>query len=186
MVRPASLSVIKLYYMKDESAVFRKMQSGDWNSFNRIFEKYSGRLYAYAYAFVGETHTAEDIVQDTFIYLWAKRERIKCADSIYGYLFRSVKNACLNHKVRRRVETRYNVRAKRAFDHVAGDEESIEELHARAMNRILKLPEKCREILIMGYIDGMSYADIAGKMNISVNTVKTQMRRARHKLNLRF
>ena len=56
--------------MQDELILFRKMQEGDWCAFNSFFESYSERLYLYALGFVGNRAEAEDIVQDTFIYLW--------------------------------------------------------------------------------------------------------------------
>lgn len=168
--------------MKNESAIFKKMQSGDWDSFNLIFEEYSDRLYAYALAFVKDKLLAEDIVQDTFIYLWTKRNNIGWQGSIYGYLFQSVRNACLNCKVKCKIENKYKEFVLANHWEFTNDEESLEELHALAMDFISKLPEKCREIFILGCIDGMSYAGIAEKLDISVNTVKTQMQRAKSKL----
>ena len=56
--------------MQDELILFRKMQEGDWCAFNSFFESYSERLYLYALGFVGNRAEAEDIVQDTFIYLF--------------------------------------------------------------------------------------------------------------------
>ena len=59
-----------MWFMQDELVLFRKMQEGDWSAFNSFFESYSEQLYLYALGFVGDRAEAEDIVQDTFIYLW--------------------------------------------------------------------------------------------------------------------
>ena len=170
--------------MKNESAIIEKMQSGDLESFSLIFEEYSAQLYSYAYAFVKDKLVAEDIVQDAFIYLWTKRDTIEWQESVYGYLFQSVKNACFNHKMRYQVESRYKEYVMANHQEFTNDEESLEELHALATNFIARLPEKCREIFILGCIDGLSYAGIAEKLGVSMNTVKTQMQRAKNKLRV--
>lgn len=170
--------------MKNEFEVFLKMQSGDWDSFSLIFNEYSEQLYSYAHAFVKDRLVAEDIVQDTFIYLWTKRAGIKWQGSVYGYLFQSVKNACLNYKVRNRIEDRYREFVIANHKDFINDDDSLDELHALAMNFISKLPEKCREVFILGCLEGLSYVDIAEKMSVSVNTVKTQMQRAKSKLRI--
>ena len=88
--------------MQDELILFRKMQEGDWCAFNSFFESYSERLYLYALGFVGNRAEAEDIVQDTFIYLWVNRAKITHSGSLYAYLSRSVKNSCIDRKASRR------------------------------------------------------------------------------------
>ena len=93
--------------MQDELILFRKMQEGDWCAFNSFFESYSERLYLYALGFVGNRAEAEDIVQDTFIYLWVNRAKITHSGSLYAYLSRSVKNSCIDRKLHAEVEQRY-------------------------------------------------------------------------------
>ena len=56
--------------MENEALLFKKMQTGDWAAFNLFFKEYTERLYLYAVAFVKNRAIAEDIVQDSFIYLW--------------------------------------------------------------------------------------------------------------------
>ena len=56
--------------MENEALLFKKMQLGDWTAFNLFFKEYMEQLYLYAVAFVKDRAAAEDIVQDSFIYLW--------------------------------------------------------------------------------------------------------------------
>jgi RNA polymerase sigma-70 factor (ECF subfamily) len=171
--------------MKDNHIVFRRIRSGDWDSFSELFEEYSGQLYAYAYAFVGDRQTAEDIIQDTFVYLWTHRDRIDWHEATYGYILRSVRNACINHKLHRTVDLKYrdsvNVEQWEVEDFTP-EQEALDELRAKMAEQLERLPEKCREIFLLGTLESMSYADIADSLGISVNTVKTQMQRARGKL----
>jgi RNA polymerase sigma-70 factor (ECF subfamily) len=171
--------------MKNDLTAFRRIRAGDWDAFGDLFEEYSPQLYAYAFAFVGDRQAAEDIIQDTFVYLWTHRERVEWEESIYGYLLRSVRNACINHKLRRETDRRHRdavlAQAAEAGDG-APDEQTPEEVRRTLEAQLEQLPEKCREIFVMGTLDGMSYLDIAERLGISVNTVKTQLRRAKGKL----
>ena len=84
--------------MENEALLFKKMQLGDWTAFNLFFKEYMEQLYLYAVAFVKDRAAAEDIVQDSFIYLWTNRGKINYTGSIYAYLLLAVKNACINYK----------------------------------------------------------------------------------------
>lgn len=154
---------------------------GDWTAFNLFFKEYMEQLYLYAVAFVKDRAVAEDIVQDSFVYLWTNRGKINYTGSVYAYLLLAVKNACINYKTHQQVEEKY--RATFQADGIAGDgEEEWEELRNRVMRAIDCLPSKCREIFILGAIEGLKYQEIAATLGISVNTVKTQMKFAYRKV----
>ena len=173
--------------MKNDLSVFMRIRAGDWDAFGELFEKYSQQLYTYAYAFLGDRETAEDIIQDMFVYLWSRREKIECHEATYGYLLRSVRSACINHGLHRRVAKRHEQHLRDVADYLYAmddrerEQEIGDELRARMEVQMEGLPERCREVFVMGTLDGLSYADIAEKLGISVNTVKTQMQRARGK-----
>ena len=93
--------------MENEALLFKKMQLGDWTAFNLFFKEYMEQLYLYAVAFVKDRAAAEDIVQDSFIYLWTNRGKINYTGSIYAYLLLAVKNACINYKAHQQVEEKY-------------------------------------------------------------------------------
>ena len=150
--------------MENEALLFKKMQLGDWTAFNLFFKEYMEQLYLYAVAFVKDRAAAEDIVQDSFIYLWTNRGKINFTGSIY-----------------QQVEEKY--RATFQADGTTGEgEEEWEELRNRVMRAIDCLPPKCREIFILGAVEGLKYQEIAHALGISVNTVKTQMKFAYRKV----
>ena len=172
--------------MQDELALFRKMQEGDWNAFNSFFESYSERLYLYALGFVGNRAEAEDIVQDTFIYLWVNRAKISLSGSIYAYLSRSVKNSCIDRKLHAEVERRYQREMMVSGEESSEDSENFEELYERLQIVMDSLPPKCKEIFILGCVEGLSYKDVAEQLGVSVNTVKTQVKVAYKKIKSEF
>ncbi len=173
-----------MWFMQDELVLFRKMQEGDWSAFNSFFESYSEQLYLYALGFVGDRAEAEDIVQDTFIYLWVNRAKISHSGSLYAYLSRSVKNSCIDRKLHAEVERRYQREMMASGEESSEDSENFEELYERL--QIDSLPPKCKEIFILGCIEGLSYKDVAEQLGVSVNTVKTQVKVAYKKIKSEF
>ena len=145
------------------------MQEGDWYAFNYFFESYSERLYLYALGFVGNRAEAEDIVQDTFIYLWVNRAKITHTGSLYSYLSQSVKHACIDWKLHEEVERKYR-----------------QEMYSRLQVVMDSLPPKCKEIFILGCVEGLSYKEVAEQLGVSVNTVKTQVKVAYKKIKSEF
>lgn len=167
--------------MEDEAILFRRMQKGDWAAFTFFFRTYTERLYLYALAFVKERAVAEDVVQDAFIYLWTNRARIEYKGAIYAYLLQSVRNACINYRTHLEVEEKYREVIKRVEE---GDETETEweEIRQKVMSVVNDLPPKCREIFVLGVVEGLKYHEIAERLDISVNTVKTQMKYAYRKV----
>lgn len=168
--------------LNNEDGLFRKMQEGDWTAFNLFFREYMEELYLYAYAFVKEREVAEDIVQDVFIYLWTNRSKISYTGPVCGYLMRAVKNACINHRVHTKVKEKYQQEVLMSGSEIPEETENIEELCRKLNETIDKLPPKCREIFVMGCVEGLTYSEIADQLEVSVNTVKTQMKFAYRKI----
>ena len=153
-------------------------------SFEYFFKEYTDLLYAYALGFVKEREPAEDIIQDAFVYFWNNRERIRYTGSVYAYLQRAVRNACINYREHEKVEHRYEQEIlhteEEAFDWQ--EVESVKEMRQKLLDAIDRLPEKCRQIFMMSCVDGLKYREIASRMDISENTVKTQIKLAYKKL----
>ncbi len=124
---------------------------------------------------------AEEIVQEMFFNFWQKREKTEISISLEAYLFRSVRNACLNYlkhlKIREqyRLATNQELRNKEqeVHDHVVALE-----LHDRIENAIDQLPTERRRIFKMSRYEELKYKEIAERLGISVKTVEVQMSKA--------
>ena len=69
----------------------------DWNSFfQSIYKTYYSRLCVFAYGFLQNENDAEEIVQNVMLKLWEQKDKINEIENMQAYLFRSVKNQCLN------------------------------------------------------------------------------------------
>lgn len=176
--------------VEKEREFFLQMQQGDKHAFEYFFRTYVDMLYAYAMGFCRDEDVAEDLVQEAFVRFWTMREKLSYTESIYGYLQRTVKNICINRKERERVEEKYRceVLSTEVEEFDWNDDDALEELRQQLLEAIDRLPEKCREIFVLSCVEGLKYQEVADRLDVSINTVKTQVRfgykKLRSELNL--
>ena len=120
------------------------------------------------------------------VYLWVNRAKITHSGSLYAYLSRSVKNSCIDRKLHAEVEQRYLREMMASGEESSEDSENLEELYKRLQVVMDSLPPKCKEIFILGCVEGLSYKDVAEQLGVSVNTVKTQVKVAYKKIKSEF
>jgi RNA polymerase sigma-70 factor, ECF subfamily len=168
--------------MKDDNPfLIQKIQRGDKQAFEEIFRSLYTPLSAYAYRFLEDIDEAEEVVQDLFFNLWEKRERLRIEDSIKAYLYRAVRNTCINKTKHEKIKQAYanvnirqiNEEEKRVLDNLEAGE--LAELIERA---IAEMPSERKKIFLMSREEGLKYKEIAGQLGISVKTVENQMGKA--------
>ena len=167
----------------------KSFQPLDKGSFELLFKSEFKGLVYFAVQYVKDTDSAREIVQETFLALWQKKETIDLAKPVRSYLTSSVRNKCLNH-----------LRDHKKFSKEIIDFEDIRtnvkiEQHdklveAEVSNRIKvainELPEKCREIFILSRYERLKYHEIADRLAISVKTVETQMSKGLQHMRIRL
>jgi RNA polymerase sigma-70 factor (ECF subfamily) len=162
--------------LKEENILLETLRKGDAKAFENLFQIYYRPLCVFVSRMLQDDAEAEEVVQDFFVKLWERRDRIEIETSVKNYFFRSVKNLSLN-----RIKHE-QIRLKHA-QHVVADSETndyddhfIEVDLAQAIEKsISELPVKRREIFRLSREEGLKYREIAEKMNISVKTVEVQM-----------
>lgn len=110
--------------------------------------------------------------------LWINRESVVFDTSPRSYLFRSVRNSCLN--LLKHMNVREEYRASREaqvqdWQRSQEDEMIVTELEQKIRDAVDKLPVERRKVFVMSRYDGLTYAEIAVRLNISVKTVESQM-----------
>jgi RNA polymerase sigma-70 factor, ECF subfamily len=156
--------------------------------FKQLFDELYVSLCRYTLKFVHDDFTAEDIVQDLFVYYWENRDRLSKIDSIKMYLFTAARNRALNHLQKQYPTIRLNQLDE--YDNSFQDKlqpGAFELLESKELETILEealnnLPEKCRIIFTLKRFAGMTNKEIASHLNISVKTVEAQMTIAIRKL----
>jgi RNA polymerase sigma-70 factor (family 1) len=153
----------------------------------QLFKRLYPRLYDFANHLLKDKELAEDMAQDAFITYLEQQETISDNfNSIKSFLYTTVKNACLNKIRHHQVIDVYN--KKNPLD-IFSDPKILEgiihaEVIAEIYDKINALPKGCAMVIRYGYLEGLSNSEIAVAMNISINTVKSQKKRALNLLKL--
>lgn len=150
--------------------------------YKRLYDTYYASLCHYASKLLRSTVSEEDVVQDVFLKFWETRAFFKDQKALTTYLYRAVYNACLN-LIRDRKEMDREMSGEKAEE--SGDSHErllIEEEYFRQIYLAIESLPAQRRLIIQKTLEGKKMEDIAGDLNISVNTVKTLKRKAYHEL----
>jgi RNA polymerase sigma-70 factor (ECF subfamily) len=164
-----------------ETDTVKKLSFKDLRSFEVLFRQYYQMLCSYAFRFVNDTDTAEEIVQDLFYKLWEKRDELQINTSVKSYLFSAVHNRCLKYIEHRNVETKYKnyyLLHESEIDNETQNASDIQELQGIIDKTLDSLPDKCSRVFKLSRFEGLKYHEIAEKLSISVKTVEANMGKA--------
>lgn len=154
------------------------LRQGDPVAFESLFRAFAPGLCTFVARYVESRSVAEDLVQDLFLTLWRKREDIEIDGTVDLYLFGAARNRALNYLRHQRVEERFRTTVLGRSDaHLSLREGEILEL-LEVQEAIDTLPARCRLIFSMHHQQGLTYAEIARSLGLSIKTVETQMGRA--------
>ena len=161
--------------------------------FEEAYISYYSRMKRFAREYVIREEDAENIVHDIFTELWEKKLEFISHINLNGYIFVILKNRCIDFLRRKTTEQfAMNKMQEEYLQTLKLKFESLESLDNKLLSEpdidtiiqhaIDSLPEKCRQIFVMNKIDGKKQKQIAEELNISVNTVESQMAIAYKKL----
>ncbi|MBK3516986.1 RNA polymerase sigma-70 factor [Carboxylicivirga marina] len=157
------------------------LKNKDLKSFKLLYDSSFRRLCFFAESLLADKQDVEDVVQDALVLIWERRHKIDDSINILGYMYMVVKNKCLNtnRSIRQAINYKNHHNHLIEFD----DTESLRIIKSEVYNEILesleKLPERARMVFRLSYLTQMTESDIADRLNISVNSVKTHKKRAK-------
>ena len=161
--------------------MYLELKRGKENAFEMIFKTFYRPLCTYAYSFLNDKDEAEEVVQASFISIWEKRDNIEIQTSLKAYMYRMVRNSCLNVIKHQKVKQQHV-----AFE-MAGGEPAHEavaqsvissELEEKIYEAMIVLPEQCRLVFQLSRFEELKYSEIAEHLNISIKTVENHMGKA--------
>jgi RNA polymerase sigma-70 factor, ECF subfamily len=164
-----------------DNQVLETIKSGNENAYEMIFKSYYQPLCRYACTFLHDKEESEEVVQSVFISLWEKRSVLEIQTSFKAYLYRMVRNSCLNvikhEKVKKHhvahelavAEVSYNSVSEKVF---------ANELSLKITEAMKALPEQCRLVFQLSRFEELKYQEIADQLNISIKTVENHMGKA--------
>lgn len=165
----------------NESKLVERLSGGDHEAFRELYDYYAPQLYRFVYSSLRNHEDGKEIVQNVFTKLWIIRSKVKVDTSFQSFLFTIARNLLFNF-----VKSKYytSILSSYDVDELVDDSGALDfhrldsELVDQVNELIKLLPEKRREIFLLNKFYGLTYREIADKLNISENTVDTQIRRS--------
>jgi RNA polymerase sigma-70 factor (family 1) len=162
------------FQMWPDSELLNLLRLDDRKAFEILYNKYSRKLYNAAYNLFRDTEVCEDLVQELFIDLWAKRNTLNIT-SLEWYLKVAVKNRVLMYIRTQKATLDISV-IETLTDKYTTDSQLLQHDISRVLNQsVANLPEKCRHIFTLSRMDYLSNKEIAARLNISIKTVENQI-----------
>ena len=144
------------------------------------------KLFRFAFRLLRDIQEAEDAVQDVFVGVWAKRAEWPQWKSIEAYCMTATRNGCLDRLRRRRAPT---VQETSAHQLISPDTDPHEKMTSKEMiQRIRKcmdnLPQQQQWVIRLREMEGFSYNEIAGVLDMTLDQVKINLYRGRNAIRL--
>lgn len=173
--------------MTNQETVQARLTIKDKTEFEILFKTYYSSLCAYANSFLKDVPTSEDVVQEVMFKVWSGRNSLLITTSIQAYLFKAVRNGCLN--VLKHLDIRHQYKERQAIqeaDHhlTSVDTVVFSELQVKIHTAIDLLPMERKKVFILSRYEGLTYQQISEKLGISVKTVENQIGKALQFLRL--
>lgn len=179
----------------DDFALIERTLKGESSAFDKLVLKYQERIFNIAYRMLGSYEEAKDATQDAFVNAFRSLADFRKESSFYTYLCQIAINVCRNRFKRLNKDSKLIS----IDDPLSGDEGELKieipddtnsprdalakkDKEVMIQQAINSLDEEHREVVVMRDIEGASYEEIAGVLNINIGTIKSRLHRARHEL----
>lgn len=170
---------MKETYQSNNDFLLSAVQHGDLKAFDTLFRRYYPMLCAYGHRFV-ELEDAEEIVEDSLLWIWENRETLVIESSLNSYLFKMVYRRALNKLAHIDATQRADTRFYEEMQEMLQDTDyyQVEELTRRIEEAIAALPESYQEAFVMHRFRDMSYKEIAETLGVSPKTIDYRIQQA--------
>jgi RNA polymerase sigma-70 factor (ECF subfamily) len=166
--------------MENKGFIVTDFKAGREEAFDIFFHSYYRAFVFFSCKLVNERDIAEDIVAESFIRLWDRREKLNSENELKNYMYRIVYNASLRWLERQKTQSKVyklytlnNPQSDNGFFENVVKSETIR----RVLEAMNKLPNECRMVFVKLYVEGKSVKETAEELEVAVSTVKNQKAR---------
>jgi RNA polymerase sigma-70 factor (ECF subfamily) len=164
----------------DMETLIEACKAGDRQAFHTLFETYKDRVYSIAFHFSGEDSLAKDITQQVFLKLFTCISQFRQDSEFTTWLYRIVANACVDEqrKQKRFVPFTQGIEVKNLIARGSQEESFAKrETSDSVRTAIATLSPKLRLPILLKYVEGLSYEEIAETLGCSIGTVSSRLNR---------
>lgn len=164
----------------NDNLLISKLKEGNKHAFERLYEKYSARLYNSASLLLQDKNLAKDITQSTFLTIWEKRDSLDPEKNFAAYIYTIARNLIYKETERLILKNKFVERSLSETE--IFDDNTIEDLNNTYIedyiNKLISnLPQTPKEIFLMRKDENLSNKEIATKLNISERAVEAHFYR---------
>ena len=158
-------------------------QTGE--AFARFVHERQGAIFALAYAKLGNSHDAEDVMQEVFVEVHRNFHRLNSHKNISGWLFKVTLNRCKDHWRKKSRRQRREMEFMRMTS-AAAQRPTDDGLADTVLEVVGRLPEKYRIVIMLKHFAMLSYADISTMTGLSKTTIDGRLRTAKKEMKKAF
>ena len=178
-------------YIYSDEQLMLLFQGGNENAYIELVNRYKDKLINFIFSYLGDIESSEDVVQETMIKLYQKKHYYKEIAKFSTWLYTIAKNLA-NTELRKRKQRKTTLLSRfskddKTYELPSNDPEPGQEIQTDIVNKIIRnavdqLSEKFKIVIVLRDIQGLSYEDISGIINVPIGTVKSRINRARLQL----
>jgi len=177
--------------VENDVQLIRRILSGDDEAFSVLVQKYQKNVHALVWRKIGDFHIAEEITQDTFLRVYKSLATLKNPNLFAGWLYVIANRLCINWiqkngpAMQSLENTPMEEIERSSYTHYLSEQSEVKasERQGEIVQKLLqKLPESERTVVTLYYLGEMTTKEIAKFLGVSVNTIKSRIRRARERL----
>ena len=177
--------------IENDVQLIHRILSGDDEAFNTLVRKYQKSVHALAWRKIGDFHFAEEVAQDTFLQAYKNLAMLKDPNQFAGWLYVIANRLCLRWIQRNKTamqsleDTSMGEIERSSYTRYISEQreaESTERRYAIVKRLLERLPESERTVVTLYYLGEMTAKEISKFLGVSVNTIKSRLRRARERL----
>ena len=171
--------------------IIQRILYGEEEAFSILVHKYQKIVHALAWRKIGDYHIAEDITQETFLQAYQKLSTLKNRKQFEGWLYVIASRLCINWFQRsnspfQSIEDTPVVEIEKSYYRQYESEqrkaETVTHNSAIVKKLLSKLPESERTVMTLYYLSDMTAQEVSKFLGVSLNTIKSRLRRARNRL----
>lgn len=171
----------------DNEKLKRKFIRGNKKAFDIIYNDFSSAMYSICLRYTKNTDEAADMLQDAFIKIYEKRKTFNPEFELASWIKRIVINTAIDHYTKNKKTTLIEDDTYfEAEDQTEANTESFENIKISLIDALQHLPDGYRTVFNLYVMDNLTHQEIADYLEISINTSKSQLSRARKILKLRL
>lgn len=167
----------------DDRTAIERCRAGDKDAFRHVVERYQAEAIGHAMAILGNREDAMDAVQEAFIDTFRALDRIDLSRRFYPWFYIILRNRCYKLAARRKKQEMSTLPEME----IVAPASSIRPEHTMLLERAMReLPAEDRELITLRHLDGLSYEELAERLEVPQGTIMSRLYYARKRLRDRL